>query len=149
MLPMRVLPIIFFLVFGISGARAQNNSFYLGLSSYLSSKYSEASGHFAQSVSSAEPQHKTDIYYLDALCQYFLHNYPRSLQYLDSSAVYRKKYPKQAVYFNYEDMLRYRALNYDKLGNVKKEIAVLQKMVTETKSKWAKERLKTLGSVKK
>lgn len=131
---------------GITVAQAQNNSFYLGLSSYLSSKYSDASGHFAQSLPTAEPPHKTDIYYLDALCQYFQHNYPQSLQYLDSSAFYHKKYPLQALYYNYEDMLRYRALNYQKMGNVKKEISVLQKMVAETKSKWAKERLNKLRS---
>ncbi len=146
---MRALPYIVFLLMGISTAQAQNNSFYLGLSCYLSSKYPEASGHFAQSVKTAQPQHKTDIYYLDALCQYFQHNYPQSLKYLDSSAVYRKKYPQQALYFNYEDMLRYRAMNYEKMGNKKKEISVLQKMVAETKSKWAKERLKALVSANK
>ncbi len=120
---------------------AQNDSFYLGLSSYLSSKYSAASGQFGQSIKTAEPKHKTDIYYLDALCQYQLHNFKLSLQYLDSSAAYRKLYPKQAVYFNYEDMLRYRALNYEKLGDKQQEIAVLRKMVSEKKSAWAKERL--------
>ncbi len=140
---MRKMPLFAVLLIGIVSAQAQNSSFYLGLSSYLSSKYTDASEQFSTSVETAEPKHKTDIFYLDGLCQYFLHNYALSLSELDSALIYQKKYPKDAVYFSRDDLHRYQAMNYEKLGDRDKEILVLKKMVATNKNKWAMDRLKT------
>lgn len=138
---MRITPFILFLLIGICSAQAQSRLFYAGLNSYLNSKYYDASQQFGLAMQDAEPEHKADIYYLEGMSQYFLRNYNQSLQNLDSAYSYYAQYSPQAVYYNSEDLLRYRVMNYEKLGDVSNEIAVLKQMLAENKNKWARDRL--------
>lgn len=138
---MRMTPFILFLLIGICSAQAQSSRFYAGLNSYLNSKYYDASRQFGLAMQDAEPKHKADIYYLDGMSQYFMRNYNESLQNFDSAYSYYAQYSPQAVYYSSEDLLRYRVLNYEKLGDVSNEIAVLKQMLAENKNKWARDRL--------